>query len=130
MRILIISPIFRPLADAEANCSGKFVQGLIDQGIEASVIFSSNVRTPKRLDASRMWEPIQRISTDVPSCSGVSVFRRCWLGLKYQSTAWSHWTHSVVTSARALHRHSPFDLVVSRSLPNHAHLAGYWVSSA
>jgi glycosyltransferase involved in cell wall biosynthesis len=36
----------------------------------------------------------------------------------------------VVSKAKELHRQAPFDLIISRSLPHHAHLAGYWAAAA
>ena len=45
MRILVISPIFPPMADSEAFCGGKFVQELTHFGYEPLVILCTNTRT-------------------------------------------------------------------------------------
>jgi glycosyltransferase involved in cell wall biosynthesis len=55
---------------------------------------------------------------------------RAWLGLRFHTTAWAVWTDAAVSKARELHQQNPFDLVVSRSLPHHGHMAGYWVASS
>jgi hypothetical protein len=129
MRILVISPLFPPFADAEAICGAKFVQALIDSDVEASVICSSDVRMPAPFDGSKMWEPLRCVSTDVKSVVSTPKLERLWAAWKYQSTTWAYWTRTVVENARQLHRQKPFDMVISRSLPQHAHLAGYWVAS-
>jgi glycosyltransferase involved in cell wall biosynthesis len=130
MRTLVISPLFPPLSDAEANCGGKFVQALINSGVEPTVIFSSDVRAPRRLDRSLIWEPVRRVSVDARNpLADPGTLDRFLLSVKYQSTCWVRWTQAVVSKAKELHRQTPFDLIISRSLPLHAHIAGYWVSS-
>jgi glycosyltransferase involved in cell wall biosynthesis len=130
MRVLVISPIFPPVSDAEAICAGKFVQALMDYGIAASVILSTNARSSLRRDTSMLWKSVETVSFDVPNRPGAPVLLRGWLGLRYHTTSWAVWTQAAVAKARELDRQTPFDLVVSRSLPHHGHLAGYWVASA
>jgi glycosyltransferase involved in cell wall biosynthesis len=129
MRILVISPIFPPMADSEAFCGGKFVQELIHFGYEPLVILCTNTRTSTRLDSSRCWKSLEKVSIDLPKRRIPSTIRLCWFALRYRSSSWSGWTRTVVSQAQTFHRRYPFDLVVSRSMPWHAHLAGYWVSS-
>lgn len=129
MRVLIISPRFPPRADSEAFCGGKFVQGLIDADVETTVISCHNIHTPYRSDPSARWNSLASVTVDVPNPPSPPLAVRCWLGLRHQTTAWTGWTAAVVSRARELHRQKPFDLVVSRSDPWHAHLAGYWVAS-
>src|SRR5262249_34050992 len=78
---------------------------------------------------STFWKSLEPVSFDVLTRPGLSIVRRGWLGLRYHTTGWAVWIQAVVARARALHRQTPFDLVISRSLPNQAHLAGYWVAS-
>jgi glycosyltransferase involved in cell wall biosynthesis len=129
MRVLIISPLFPPFANSEAYCGGKFVKVLIAAGAEAAVICSSNIYTPPRFDTSTMWHSLARISIDVQASSPTPVLGRCWLGAKYQTTSWTHWTHRAVSRAEELHGKTPFDLIISRSMPGHAHVAGFWIAS-
>jgi glycosyltransferase involved in cell wall biosynthesis len=129
MRILVISLSFPPVADAEAYCSGKFVQALIDSGHETRVIFSSDVHRPPRVDQSSMWDSIKRVSFDMPLRSSIPRWKSLWLALMYQTTSWPRWTRSIVLKARELHSEAAFDLVISRSLPPEGHLAGSWVAS-
>ena len=130
VRILVISPIFPPVADSEAHCSGKFVQALINSGVETRVILSSDVRRPLRFDQSSMWNSIKHVSYDIPSSSSIPKWKGPWLALRYKSTAWPRWTSSIVLKAKELHGEAAFDMIISRSLPPQGHLAGYWVASA
>src|SRR5437867_7474477 len=119
MRVLVISPLFPPLAESEAICGGKFVQTLMDAGVDALVIYSSTVwRVPH--DSSRRWESLSDVSVDIPNRRS-SVLLRCSLGLRYRTLEWTAWTHAAVSEALRLHRERPFDLVVSRALPWNAH---------
>lgn len=128
MRVLVISPMFPPLADSEGFCGGKFVQGLVEAGLDPLVIHCTNIMRHQRFDTSKRWNSLGAISMDV-SNPRLSLGMRCWLGLLYQTITWTGWTDSVVSEARTSHRQSPFDLVISRALPWYAHLAGYWVAS-
>lgn len=128
MRALIISPLFPPLADAESFCGGKFAQALLDSGVESSVIYCHNVRLPPKYDESALWSSLAPITADVPNTRH-SFWSRLRVALRYQTTSWGSWTATVVSKARELRRERPFDVVISRSLPWHAHLAGYWVAS-
>ena len=128
MRALIISPLFPRRPDAEAFCGGKFVQGLIDAELEATVICSHNMRPAFKRDMSACWDALEAGIVDVPNPL-LPLALRCWLGAKYQTTASTGWTAAVVAKAKELHYKRPFDLIVSRSHPWYAHVAGYWVAS-
>jgi glycosyltransferase involved in cell wall biosynthesis len=130
MRVLIVSPMFPPLSEPEAICTGKFVQALMEFGSDASVIVCSNVVQKPRWDTSNFWTSVRTVSVDVPRQPGTPLVLRCWHGLRYQTTACGRWVRATVAKALELHRKNPFDLVISRSLPNEGHLAGYWVASA
>jgi hypothetical protein len=130
MRILLISPVFPPFPDSESFCGGKFAQGLLAAGVQLQVIHCSNTRPSKEPDSSALWASLAEVSVDVPNRREMPRLLRGWLGLRYQTTSWIAWTRDAVLQARALHRAKPFDLLISRALPWHAHLAGYWVAAA
>jgi glycosyltransferase involved in cell wall biosynthesis len=130
MRCLVVSPAFPPVSDAESICAGKFVQALIDSGVDTQVIFASDSRLPAHFDPSSMWDQVKQVSFDIPGgASNIPRWKSPWLMLRYQSTSWVRWTRSIVLKARELDAQRPFDLVISRSLPRQGQLAGYWVAS-
>src|SRR5437867_1415240 len=130
MRVLVVSPHFPPQADSESFVGGKFVQALLDSGIDTVAISMSRTTHPAYpSDPSPRWHSLSAITIDVPASQRRPLLTRCRLGFRYQTIEWASWTAAVVTTARELHRRYPFDLVVSRSSPWHAHLAGYWVAS-
>jgi hypothetical protein len=53
VRMLIISPFFPPMVNAEAFCAGKFVGGLMSAGVGVSVIYSRDAVWSGRDDPSR-----------------------------------------------------------------------------
>jgi glycosyltransferase involved in cell wall biosynthesis len=117
------------MADSEAFCGGKLVQALLNQGHEAAVIFCSNTRNSMPADNSACWDSLRDVSIDIRNNATRSIVSKGWTALRYQSSGWSGWVEAAVTRAVALHAKTPFEIVISRSLPWHAHVAGYWVSS-
>src|SRR3989442_3061102 len=103
MKVLVISPSFPPLAESEAFCGGKLVQGLIDAGVEASVIHCTNVSTPRRFDTSKLWNSLAAVSVDVRNPQRRPLGSRLRLALRYQTTVWAGWTAAVVSKAYELH---------------------------
>ncbi len=130
MNILIVSPVFAPRIDAEAFCGGKFAQALLPTNVDVSVICChTGMQPPLLADGSRRWEPLRRVTVDVPNPARASLIARAWRGVRYQTTTWTGWTKAVIAKARELNNKKKFTLVVSRSYPWYAHIAGYWVSS-
>ena len=126
----MISPLFPPLADPEAHCGGKFVRGLLDARVDVSVIYCSDVRTPLRLDDSPVWKRVQAVSSDVPNPPSVPFLKRCMNAVRYQSACWADWSRATLSKTKQLHQQMPFDLIISRSMPRQAQLAGFWAARA
>jgi len=129
MRLLIVSPAFVPLADSESFCGGKFTAALLSAGVDATVISCQGIWPRHGIDSSPRWNCLAPITVDVPNPAQPSLSARCRLGLRYRTTEWTAWTAAVVDKARELHRMAPFDAVMSRSYPWHAHIPAYWVAS-
>ena len=130
-RILCISPLFAPMANAEAFCSSKVVSALQDAGVQISVLCCSNILTKQPVvDHSSLWHHLQATQTDVtvPDKQGWS--KSIWSALRYHTAIYSRWVATVVRKARTLHSQHPFDLVYSRSLPMCGHVAGYWCAKS
>src|SRR4029453_6836270 len=130
MNALVISPVFVPRVDSEAFCGGKFVQALLDAGIDTSVVCCHTAAFPpfKAAPSSR-WGSLRSVTVDVPSTIRAPFGVRAWRLLRYRTTRWTGWTEGVVARARELHATKNFTFVVSRSYPWYAHVAGYWVAS-
>jgi len=130
MRLLIISPVFVPLADSESFCGGKFAAALLDAGVDVTVICSHSMSPRHRVDSSSRWKSLAPVTVDVPNPPAPPLGTRCRLGLRYRTTEWTAWTAAVVGKARELHRRAaPFDAIISRSYPWQAHIPAYWVAS-
>jgi glycosyltransferase involved in cell wall biosynthesis len=129
MRLLIVSPIFVPLADSESFCGGKFTAALLSAGVDVTVICCRSMWPRHTVDTSPRWKSLASITVDVPNPPPPSLSTRCRLGLRYRTTEWTAWTAAVVAKAHQLHRMAPFDAVISRSYPWHAHMPAYSVAS-
>src|SRR5687768_3823005 len=120
MRLLVVSPLFPPVANAEAFCGGLFVNALRRTGIDVEVIMSSTALPHVGVDRSQCWQELAGIVHDVSNPARMEFTKRVRLGLRYQLPAWTAWTDAVVRTAVQLHRRSPFTAVMSRSLPSQA----------
>jgi glycosyltransferase involved in cell wall biosynthesis len=130
-RILCISPLFAPMANAEAFCSAKLLAALQDAGAEVTVISCSNVLNEQRLiDHSSLWKDLLTVQTDVTVSQNKEPLQSIWWVLRYQTAIYSRWVADVVRKARALHRQHAFEVVYSRSLPMCSHVAGYWCAKS
>ena len=130
-RVLCVSPFFAPVANAEAFCGGKVALSLLDAGVDLTVCDVDYTGLGKfSRDGSPLWQPLARITSSVPPDGHKSKLLSAPLGLRYQTPDWSRWIAATVAKARRLHRDRPFDVVYSRSLPNVAHLAAYWITRA
>ena len=132
MRVLCISPLFVPLADSEAFCSGKVVNALIKRGVDVAVIAFQHLESipEEKRDGSPGWESLVQRTVRLPSNQPKQPVRSSFYGMRYRTVAYARSVANAVDAARALHRETPFDLVYSRSLPMIAHVIGYWASRA
>jgi hypothetical protein len=128
MRLLVISPLFAPMANAEAFCSALFVKAVRAAGVDVEVIMSSNCLPGIGADKSTCWTDLRSVVHDIPAPAHRSAVVRARLSAKYQIAHWTGWTNDVVSAAQQLHAASPFDAVMSRSIPTQAHYAGFWAA--
>jgi len=126
LRILCISPLFAPAANAEAFVSTKMVNALQQLGVSVTVVSSSNLYQGLKQDGSRIWDSFRRITVDVRQFEQPDRFRSALTGLQFQTPWHSRWVQTVLRKAQELNAQSRFDFVYSRSLPMAAHIAGYW----
>jgi glycosyltransferase involved in cell wall biosynthesis len=128
MNILCISPFFAPFSNPEAFCGAKHISALLEHGVDATVLWSSNFngKSTGNPDDSRLWSPLRAVSVDVPVPVQRPRIRALPLALRYRTRFYSAWIRDAVSKAVELHSRAPFDLVYSRSLPMAAHVAGYW----
>jgi H2-forming N5,N10-methylenetetrahydromethanopterin dehydrogenase-like enzyme len=88
VRVLCISPLFPPLADAEAFCGGKMVYALIAAGHDVVVLCEPP--SPTRLaDTSSYWKQLESVVryVDVPPAwksSMAQTFSETRFGLSHQ----------------------------------------------
>jgi len=127
MRILCINPVFVPVADSEALCSGKVVNALIERGIDTTVL-SFELKANAGIDGSRMWEPLEKVTVRVGSPPAREPLRSALLGVRYRTTTYSRWLQNALETATRISATRPFDLIYSRSLPMVAHVAANWIS--
>src|SRR4030042_2739340 len=132
MNILCISPDFVPLGDSEAYCGAKMAMALQDGGANVTVLSMALAHLPpwkrKRLDDSNLWQKVYEITIPVRVPSTHRSIKSLWLGGKYQTVNFVRWVDAVVKLGQEINSKNPFDIVYSRSTPNIAAIAGYWVS--
>ncbi len=129
LRILCVTPLFVPVANAEAFCGAKMVMALVAQGADVQVLCDSRyLEGPDTgRDSSAMWEPASALAAEMEPADR-NTFDALTHAIQYR--AYSRWADATVRRARELHAGKPFDLVYSRSLPMQGHVVGYWCSRA
>lgn len=128
MNVLCISPFFAPFSNPEAFCGAKLISALLEHGVDATVLWSSNFngRSTGNLDDSLLWAPLRPISVDIPVLVQRPRIRALPLAVRYRTRFYSAWVRDAVDAAVGLHSKVSFDLIYSRSLPMAAHVTGYW----
>ena len=126
LRILVVSPLFAPLANTEAICGGKVALHLVNAGVDLAVCAMDDPKYSR--DHSSLWQPLSGLTTFIPTHGR---FRKLWsapLALRYRTLEWSRWVGATIRTAASLHAREPFDLLYTRSLHNIGHIVGYWLA--
>jgi hypothetical protein len=128
-RILCLSPLFPPLANAEAFVGGKMVLALRELGCDVRVLYDGGfpARENMPIDSSPAWDALRTVSEGLVAPARGRV-RKLAETMRY--LALDGWVVEAVRRARELARERPFDLVYSRSVPKRAHVAGFWCARA
>jgi glycosyltransferase involved in cell wall biosynthesis len=126
VRILCISPLFAPAANAEAFCASKMVKAIQDCGSSVVVLSCASMTPNFRSDQSRIWDEVLRVTHDVPQLPRKKTWHSAVAAVRFHTRYYARWVGRVVDMAEALHRANSFDIVYSRSLPVIAHIAGFW----
>ena len=129
VRMLCISPIFPPAVNAEAFVTAKIVMALAGCGHDVTVITEPGAlgKDARARDTSSLWHSLKSCTVAVDAPGNVRPLATVFYGLRYASARiYPRWIHRTLAVARRLHREKPFELVISRSLPMRAHIAGYW----
>lgn len=125
LNLLMVSPEFVPVADAEAFCGGKMALALMKCGVSLTVVSRKNYPWP-RADASPLWQPLASCTIALEAPKSRAPLHSIMFAARYRTVYYARWVRSVVAAARACHSQKPYDLVYSRSLPMFGHVAGYW----
>jgi glycosyltransferase involved in cell wall biosynthesis len=128
LRILCLSPLFAPLANAEAFVGAKLALALMERGAQVYTISDGSLPITEGgpPDDSPAWAPLRDVSEAVIQPPGAGRLSRLAKSLRYGASG--GWIDLALKRARLLHAEKPFDWVFSRSVPRRAHVAGYWCS--
>ncbi len=131
LRVLCISPAFIPVPGSRAICAAKLVKALVEQGLEATVLYNDTLPREKGWppETSACWDSIRSCGVVVAPPTGRRALRAAALAVRWGALGgFVHWVDAAIRQAMELHAQKPFDFVYSFSVPTWAHIAGYWVS--
>ena len=129
LRILCISPVFVPRADSEAFCGAKLILELIKRDIDIAVIcWDPKSPRPESCDNSSFWEPLKKVAIQIATPLNKNVLESVFHGMQLHTITYARWIQKAVKTAISLQKNNSFNIIYSRSLPMHAHIAGYWIS--
>lgn len=129
-RIAMFAPAFAPLANPEAIVNSKLVLAMLDAGWDVDV-FSRNLAVEWKTynygsEWIAPWSELQRVTHIASYNSTSSLARYMETGLSVIKTGHyidgCRWAMHSCDLALRLHREKPYDFIISRSLPDAAHL--------
>jgi len=129
MRILFFSPLFAPVTNPEAIVNAKLVAAMIEHGWHVDVISRRDISTLGYDYGSQWegeWKSLQNITHEVSYETGGFITRksatvRAGLRLGHPIIG-CRWAEHAFDLAIKMHSKSPYDVVLSRSLPDAGHL--------
>lgn len=132
----MFAPAFAPLANPEAIVNSKLALAFLDYGWQLEVITRNLGQEWKNYNYGSEWiEPWIRLKeiTHILSYESGNKLHRlldtAWSGLRTKHPIpGCRWAAHAVDLALKMHRQKPFDLIMTRSLPDAAHLAGLLMS--
>jgi len=127
--ILYVSPLYVPMANAEAFCSGKMAMTLSEAGYDVTVL-CRDINAEEPFDSSALWKRAIPLSIGIAVEPNRKRFTAIKMGVRLRTLAAPRFISKIVKTALNINRDRPFDLIYSRSLPYSAHVAGYYISKA
>jgi len=130
-RIIMFAPAFPPFANPEAIVNGKLALAFLDAGWHVDVITRNLSEEWTSYNFGSSWDDpwtLLKELTHIVEYKG-ALARHRWLDTMWSGfkTAWPiygcRWSRHAVDLALSLHRRINYDVVLSRSLPDSAHLA-------
>lgn len=129
-KILIFAPVFAPLANPEAFSNSKLALAFLEEGWEVDII-SRNLVGNIDYDYGSAWEEpwkaLKKHTIELDYPLGNKIIRwseTIWAGLKMEHPIGGcRWAMHAYNQAMQLHVDRRYDVVISRALPDSAHLA-------
>jgi len=127
----MFAPAFAPLANPEAIVNSKLVLAMLAAGWDVNV-FSRNLAVEWKnynygSEWIAPWSGLQRVTHIASYNSTSTLVRYVETGLSVIKTGHfidgCRWAMHACDMAQRLHREKPYDFIISRSLPDAAHLA-------
>lgn len=128
-RILMFAPAFAPFANPEAIVNSKLVLGFLGAGWEVDVI-SRNLAEESTYNYGsewiEPWVPLKKVTHIVEYEAGSRLRRlteTLWSGIRMlYPIEGCRWADHAANLALRMHQEKGYDLIISRALPNFAHL--------
>lgn len=135
LKILMFAPAFAPFASSEAIVNNKLVLTFINEGWEVDVI-SRRMNEGMIYDYGSRWEslwlPLRKITYVIDYPLGGKTQRLldlAWSGLRTgHPIDGCRWAYRAFKLGLKLHNQKPYDVIISRSLPDAAHLSALLLS--
>ena len=129
-RILMFAPAFAPFANPEAIVNSKLALAFLDGGWEIDVISRNLIGISKYdygSDWIEPWLPLKRITHEVNYNSGGKLTRYISTVNAAAQLGWHfidgcRWGYHALDLGLRLHRQKPYQVILSRSGPDSAHL--------
>jgi len=134
-RILMFAPAFAPFANPEAIVNSKLVLAFLDAGWEVDVV-SRNLAKESTYnygsEGVEPWLPLKKVTHIIKYKSGSKLRRfggTLWSGIRMRHPVEGcRWAAHAANLALRMHQEKGYDVIISRALPNFAHLPALLVT--
>lgn len=125
----MFAPQFAPFANPEAIVSNKLVLAFMNEGWQIDVItkcYANNVKYDYGSGWNRLWQPLKSITYEITYNYGNQLTR--FIDIINSGIQLGHfidgcrWGTRALKTALKLHKFKPYHIIMSRSVPDSAHL--------
>jgi hypothetical protein len=133
MRILMFAPAFAPLNNPEAIVNSKLALAFLKEGYQIDVV-SNKISTDYNYNADLdpIWEPLKNLTVFISPGKKRGIYK--YLSQLFCSLATCHpiagcrWGYFAFQTAFEMSRRKEYDIIISRAMPEYAHLPALMLS--
>jgi hypothetical protein len=133
MKILMFAPAFAPMNNPEAIVNGKLALAFLKKGWTVDVITRNSITEYEySQEIDEIWSPLKEFTYQirVPQYKGIIRYfdlMKCFFRTGHPIPG-CRWASYAIKKASSLLKHKKYDIIISRAMPDNAHLPAMLLS--